>query len=89
MVKISIKILGEEWEQEGKTIEEALSKFPLSWDNIKGKGVLTVTQGKKSHEHMFNMKVLRRIFSNKLIMAHWAKNLEMLLDVKTNIPEVI
>lgn len=87
--KISIEILKEVWVREGETIQEALSQFPLTWQNIKAKAIMNITCGNQKHEHLFNMKVLRRIFSNKIVMAHWAKNLDLLLKggKTTNIPE--
>ena len=87
--KVTVDILGKKVKTEGETIEDCLSKFDLGWENIKNKGVVTVSKGNQSHEHLFNIKVLRRIFSNKIVRAHWAKNLELLLkeNVKTNIPK--
>ena len=86
--KVKLVILGAEWESSGATLDEALAGFKLDWSHIKGKGVLTVFYGDQSHEHLFNMARLRRIFSNKIIRMHWAKSLEYLLkaDYKTNIP---
>ena len=78
--KVVIEILDEKWQQTGKTIEEALSNFPFTWEQIKGKGTLTVTQGTKKHEHLMTMRLLRRIFVNKVTRAVWARNLERLLE---------
>ena len=84
--KITLEILKEKWEETGDTIEETLSKFPISWEQIKGKGVLTVSKGTKTHEHLMKMFLLRKIFSNKIMKVKWASNLEFLLkeDVKSN-----
>ena len=89
--KVVIKILGERWAREGSSIESALNKFDLDWQNIKGKGTLTVYKEKSKHVHLYNAIKLRRIFSNKIIRAHEAKNLEYLIKegVETNIPKNI
>ena len=39
-MKVNLKILGIEREVEGETIAEALKKFDLSWETIKGKGIM-------------------------------------------------
>ena len=90
-MKVNLSILGVDRKAEGKTLAEALSKFDLSWETIKGKGIMTITDGNNSYEHLFNMKVLRRIFSNKIVMGFWVKNLEMFLksSKETNIPKKI
>jgi hypothetical protein len=86
--KAVLKSLGSEWTATGKTIEEALANLDLSWEQIKGKGTLTVSWGKDSHEHLFNVFVLRRIVSNDIIRAHWAKYLGIYLKggKTSNIP---
>ena len=78
--KIVVEVLGKQWKQDGKTIEEALSNFDLSWEHIKGKGVIIVSKGGLTHEHLMAAKLLRRIFSNKITRILWAKNLQLLLD---------
>jgi hypothetical protein len=55
MTTIKLKILGREWKRSGDTIEDALSKFDLEWQNIKGKGVMNITQGKKKLEKIYPM----------------------------------
>jgi hypothetical protein len=82
--------MGKEYNQTGNNIEEALIKMNLGWEQVKGKGTITVSLGEQTHEHLFQMKILRRIFANKIMMTHWAKNLEFLLksDVKTNLPKL-
>lgn len=77
--KIKIEVLGKEWKQEGSTVESTLKKFDLGWQEIKGKGVLTISKGSKKHEHLMSAILLRRIFFNKIIRATWAKNLDNLL----------
>lgn len=78
--KVSLTILGTEWTQKGATIDEALSLFPLDWQQIKGKGVVRIKYGKQSCEKLFTMIILRRIFGNKLSRSMWSKNLQLLLQ---------
>ena len=87
--KVVLKVLGERWEAKGETMLEALQNLKLSWEQIKGKGTLTVYKGNKKHEHLMNMSLIRKILSNKIVKIYWVKNLEKLLDwgSKTNIPE--
>lgn len=79
MFKVTIKTGGIKYRGSGKTIESALDKIGLSWEKIKMKSVVEVTDGKRSHEHLFNIVQLRRIFSNKIVKGFWAKNLEKLM----------
>lgn len=87
--KVILNILGEEWKSEGKSILDALNKFDLSWEQIKGKGELRIVQGEKSLTYLTNMIRLRKIFANKVVRAHEARNFEYLLknNYKTNIPK--
>lgn len=91
LYKLSLEMAGKTYKQTATTIEAGLAKLPLSWENIKAKSVLKVAQGKKKHEHLLNVPTLRRIMSNKIIRAHWAKNLDYLMKdgPDTNIPEKI
>jgi hypothetical protein len=80
--KITLAILGQEWTQEGRGIEGALSKFDLSWEQIKGKGEMRIELLGKKHTHLFSMVKLRRIFSNKIVKSFWAKNLNLIIEGK-------
>ncbi|MCH8329011.1 MAG: hypothetical protein IIB81_01310 [Nanoarchaeota archaeon] len=71
--------MGKSWSQEGKTVKLALDKFDLTWEQIKGKGTLTVSKDKKEHEHLMTAVLLRRIFSNKVMKDIWSRNLTYLL----------
>lgn len=73
-----LKVLSEEWKQSGETLNDALD-FGLEWVDVKGKGTITVSNGKKTHEHLFNAIQIRRIISNKIFRNIWAKNLELYL----------
>ncbi len=65
----------------------AFQNLNLSWEQIKGKGILKIYKGNKTHEHLMPLFRLRRIFANKIVMLHWAKNLEQLLDWDINKPK--
>ena len=78
--KITIEVLDKKWTKSGDTIYQTLTKFPLSWEQIKGKGMLTVKYGKLKHEQLFGMPTLRRIFMNKISRAMWSKRLGLLLE---------
>ena len=83
--KIVIKVIDDEWIEKGSTIESTLAKFQLTWEQIKGKGFLTISDGTKKYERIMNVFVLRRIFASKIVRAYWAKNLKMLLKSGVNI----
>lgn len=78
--EIKIEVLKEEWTASGKTIEQALSKFELDWNDIKGKGMVYVSYGDKKLEKLMTMPQLRRIMSNKITRGMWAKNFQLLLN---------
>jgi len=79
--KVVLKVLGKRWESKGETLLEALQDLKLTWEQIKGKGTLNIyVNGKKKHEHLFTMVIIRRILSNKIIKTHWAKSLEFLIQ---------
>jgi hypothetical protein len=77
--KIVLKVLGQEWKIQGNSILEALQALTLDWNDIKGKGTITVSYGSKSHEHLMSMLKIRRMFANKIVMIHQAKNLELFI----------
>ena len=80
MTKVKLQMAGIEYKGTGETIAEALLSLPLSWENIKAKGVITVKDGKKSCERLFVIKQLKRMFANKLTMQMQAKRLELFLQ---------
>ena len=78
--KITISVLGNEWSEEGKTIHYTLDKFPLTWEQIKSKGVVVVTKGNLKRTQLIPGVTLRRILSNKIMKAVWSKRLKLLLE---------
>jgi len=77
--KVVLKTSGLEYKAEAESIYNALNDLGLSWEQIKAKGVLTVSVGKTSYEHLFYLQSLRRIFSNKTTRMLWGKRLDLLL----------
>lgn len=78
--KTTLEMGGKSYNGKGETIYDALSDIPLSWEQIKGKGVIKVSQGKQEAEKLFYLKPLKRIFANKIFRQIWAKNLQVLLN---------
>jgi len=91
MYKVVLDHSGEEYKATGKTVDEALVKMGLTWDRIKAKGVIKISKGKQSYEHVFTAIKLRRLFGNKLTRALWGKRLQFFVDSEkeTNLPEKI
>ena len=77
---IEIDVLGKKWKQSGNTMIEALEGFDMDYSEIKSSGFLTVKSGDKEFSKRFNTVQLRRIITNKIVKAHWARNLELLLS---------
>jgi len=88
-VNVTLESMGEIHVSEGATVYDALSNMKLEWQQIVGKGIMVVKKGTKRHEHLFNLKQLRRIFANKIIRMKWAHNLEFLMKEgpDSNIPK--
>jgi len=81
-MKVKINTVGKEYNATAKSIEEGLDKIGLDWNDIKGKGTIIVSDGKKSYEHLFTCIQMRRLFGNKLAKGLWAKRLEILLNLQ-------
>jgi hypothetical protein len=75
---LNLKIFDKDYKGKGETIDLALGSMDLDWQTVKGKGVLTIKQGKKSIDKFFYYKQLKRIFANKLTRQLWGRNLERL-----------
>lgn len=63
----------------GKTAAEAITNLGLSWEQIKIKGVMKLSCGKKQTEQLFQLKPLKRIFASKLTRDLCGRYLEALL----------
>uniref|UniRef100_A0A6H1ZHT2 Uncharacterized protein n=1 Tax=viral metagenome TaxID=1070528 RepID=A0A6H1ZHT2_9ZZZZ len=81
--KTILTMNGKDYEGKGDTLFDALSNIPLTYLEIKNKGVIKVIkkEGKKikTAEKLFVLRLLRMIFANKLRRHAWAKNLDYLL----------
>ena len=80
--RVVLEMAGNKYQGRGNTIDEALSSLGLSWEQIKAKGVVEITRGGKTYEHLFYLGQLRRIFANKLTRMMWGKRLELLFEGK-------
>jgi len=80
MYKIKLETNGSEYQSRGETMLEALDKLPLTWENIKAKGVITFTKGKNKSSKLMYLKPLRMLFASKLRRYGWAKQFETLLE---------
>lgn len=79
MIKATLIMDKKKYKGEGKTIFDAISDIPLTYLEIKTKGVIKIEKGRKNAEKLFYMQPLRAIFANKLRRHAWAKNLETLI----------
>jgi len=77
--KVKLETNGKTITKTAESIYDALTAMDLTWDKIKGKGVITVSQGDKTREKVFNAPLLRRLFGNKDFRALWANRLKYLL----------
>ena len=87
--KLTLEVLGTKWRSEGSSVESALKKLKVNYQDIMGKGILTIRKGSKKMEYLTNAIKLRRLLSNKIIRLKQARNLENLLALgkKTNFPQ--
>jgi hypothetical protein len=81
---LTLKTIGKEYKTKGETVLEAIDSLGLEWPQIKGKGTITISQGKNSLEHLFVLSQMKRIFANKYNRLLWAKRLELLFNNKYN-----
>lgn len=78
--KVVLEMADKKYTQKADTVNEAIGNMGLSWVDIKMKGTIMASKNKKSCEHLFNLRVLKRIFANKTARLLWAKRLTYLLD---------
>jgi len=84
MISVKLDTCKLEYKAKGETVLEALNNLGLDWQKVKAKGVITVTKGKNSLEHLFVLRQMKRIFANKYYRQLWAKRLELLFSNKFN-----
>ena len=79
MYKAKLETLGETYEGKGKTAVEALQDIDVSYLDIKGKGTITLNNGKKESSRFMYAKPLKKAIANKMTRIGLASNLEKLL----------
>ena len=77
--KAELEMAGQIHKGEGETFVEALNSIPLTYLDIKYKGVLKVSNGGRSFEKFFFLKPLRRFFANKMVRLQCANQFERLM----------
>ena len=80
---VKLKMAGLVYTSRANTIENALDKLNLDWNNVKAKGVVEIDNGKQKYEHLFYTTQLKRIFANKITRMMWGKRLTLLLKEQT------
>jgi len=74
-----LNLEGKEHIGKGNSALEAMGNIPLTWDDVKTKGTLTLKKGKLSAERFLFMKDTRAVVNSKHRQMHFAKSLETLL----------
>ena len=77
--KVELETSNETITKKADTIYDAIESMGLTWDKIKAKGVIRVSEDKKSFEKVFQATELRRIFGSKEARMLWSNNLKYLL----------
>lgn len=73
---------GKDYEGKGANVFDAITNIPLDWTQIKNKGTIRVSFGKKKVEKFFYLRILRMIFANKLRRKMQAIIFEKLLNAE-------
>lgn len=68
-----LKTGGEEYKSKSGTIYEVFSNFPVTFDKIKTKGTVEVSQGKKRYERFLLMRQIRMCLISKGFRNHLAR----------------
>jgi hypothetical protein len=77
--KVTLELTGNKYEVKAESIDLALEKIGLKWNQIKGKGIIKISSKDSYFERLFFVKQLRQMFSNKLSRNLWAKRMEFLM----------
>ena len=78
--KAKLVTAGKTFESKGVDVLEALKNLPVGWENIKYKGVVTITRGKHKAEKLMYLKPLRAMIASELRKVGVAKQLKTLLE---------
>jgi hypothetical protein len=76
---VKLDMGGKVYESTGDTAHEAISSLPLTFMEVKAKGVFTLTHDGKTSSKFFYLTQMRRIIANKMVKIGIAKQLESLL----------
>jgi hypothetical protein len=82
MYNVTLETSGLKFKAKGETVLEALDNLGITWEKVKAKGVITISQGKKSLDYLFILFQLKRIFANKYNRLLWSNRLEKLFKAK-------
>lgn len=77
--KIILTVSGVDFKGDGQSFIEAFEKLNVTWKDITGKGIFNVSFGKASHEKIFNVFQLRRLFGNKYVRNFWIDKIDFLI----------
>ena len=64
---------------DGDTVLDAINNLGLTWEDIKFKGNIKVSYGKKKTEKLFYLPQLRKVFASRVFRIMQSKYLEKLL----------
>ena len=74
--EVEVEMASGSFKGEGGTVEEAFMNVPLTFMQVKYKGVVSVKKDDKKDEILFMMPQLRRMFATKTARIHWAHQIE-------------
>ena len=80
MIRATLEHAGEVYTGTAETIEEALDVMPITYNDIKYKGTITIEKGEKKVSRFLYKRPLRLIFSSKLKKSLIIHQLNDLLD---------
>lgn len=78
-MKVTLEVNNETYEGKGKTVLDALEDVKITYPEIKTKGTVKLSHGKKKSERFMPLLQMRRVFANKTRKAGLAHQLESLL----------
>jgi len=79
---VEVETTGQTYKAKAETIEDALAKINLTWEQIKLKGIVRVKYGKQFCEKLYQVVPLRRIFINETVRSIQSNFLHLLLTEK-------
>lgn len=76
---VIIRANGTEYTASGKTIQDAFVALGLTFQDIKTKGEVIVSNGQNTASRLLTLMELRRALLNKILLSGLIRNLERLL----------